>query len=360
MAPSSRYDSLVAVGQGNIGSQVVPLLGSIPEIAHVILVDCDRYESANVGFQRIAPSDVGKLKVKVQARSLRRLRPELVVTALACRFEDLPLGILRGSIILACVDSRAVRQAINRAAFALGIPWIDGALAREGSVRARAYLPGDGSCLECSWGPTDYQLLEQRLPCATGVEVPAATAAAHELGAIAAGLQVSLCRRLIAGGSAAESLVDRQWFLDVPSGRGWTAAYAPNPHCRLDHTAWDIVSLPRGSIDWPLRNALGLCATESAESSLSAFGQVFVRRLRCPQCQAVYRVYCRLSGRLAQRRCTTCRAPMLIAAVDFEACLDTRNLSPAILDEPLASRGFVAGDIVSVGAAGAERHYQLA
>lgn len=360
MAPSSGYDSIVVVGLGNIGSHMARLLAALSGVAHVILVDFDRYESANLGFQTIAPHDVGRFKVNVQACALRELRPDLRVTASACPFEDVPLGIVRGSIIVACVDSRVARQAINRTAFALGSPWIDAALAREGSVRARAYLPGNGSCLECGWGSTDYRLLEQRLPCAPGGEAPAATAAAPELGAIAAGLQVSLCRRLIAGEAAAESLADRQWFFDVPSGRGWTATYAANPECRLDHTAWEIASLARGSVDWPLRNALALCGTECAESSLSAWGQVFVRCLRCPQCGAARRVHCRLSGRLAQRRCTRCRAPMLIAAVDSDACLSARNTTPAILDEPLASRGFVAGDIVSVGAAGAERHYLLA
>lgn len=360
MSSPPKYDSLVVVGLGNIGSHAVPLLASLPGIARVCLNDFDKYESGNLGFQPITPRDLGRAKAKVQARILRRIRPDLAVTTHVCRFEEVPLGILRESIILSCVDSRASRQAINRTAFALGIPWIDAALAREGSVRARIHLPGRSACLECGWGPRDYELLEQRLPCAGAGSAPAATAAAPELGAIAAGLQISLCRRLNTDAAAADALADRQWFFDVSSGRGWTGLYAPNPACRLDHTPWAITVLRSGSIDMPMRDALALAGAEPGENALFAPGQVFVCRMRCPKCRNVRRARWRLSGRLAKRLCDACGAPMLSAVMDTETQLTMRNASAAVLQEPLARRGFVAGDLFSVSTVNAARYFQLA
>jgi hypothetical protein len=338
----------------------VPLLASVPGIARVCLIDFDEYESGNLGLQPITPRDLGRAKAKVQARIMHTIRPDLDITAYVCRFENLPLGILRGNVILSCVDSRAARQAINRTAFALGTPWIDAALAREGSVRARIHLPGRSACLECGWGLRDYELLEQRLPCAGADSAPAATAAAPELGAIAAGLQISLCRRLVADAAETAAVADRQFFLDVSVGRGWTGVYAPNPTCRLDHSPWAITVLERGSIDMPMRDALALAGTEPAETALSAPGQVFVRRLRCPRCPNVRQVRWRLSGRLAKRLCDACGVSMLSAVMDTETQLTMRNASAAVLQEPLARRGFVAGDLVSVGSADAARYFQLA
>jgi hypothetical protein len=221
-------------------------------------------------------------------------------------------------------------------------------------------LPGRSSCLECGWGPRDYELLGQQVPCAAGGATAPATGAAPELGAIAAGLAASLCRRLVTDGSAADALADRQWFYDVPSGRGWSATYAPNPDCRLDHARWDIVALGSGSVEMSLRDALALGGAQADDSALSVPGQLFVHRLRCPKCAVVRRVRCRLSGRLAQRHCVSCGAPLLIAAIDSAPRLSSDSATNAVLGQPLARRGFVAGDVISVGAPGAERHYQLA
>lgn len=351
---------LFVVGLGNIGSQVVPMLASLPHIERVGLVDFDRYDGDNLAHQRLAARDVGHAKARVQARWLRAMRPGLLVTAHVSRFEHLPLGELRGSVILGCVDSRAARQAINRAATALGIAWIDAALAREGNVRARAYLPGH-ACLECGWGPDDYALLEQRLPCQGAAATTAPTRAAIELGAIAAGLQVALCRRLIEEAHAPQSLADRQWFFDLPSGRGWVSSYGMNQQCRLHHEPWAITRLGRGSVDMSLREALALAGPDAGEACLSAPGMDFLLRQRCPGCRRLRRVRARLSGRIAQRACDACGETLLASAIDIETGLGARNTSRAVLREPLARRGFVPGDIVALSAGGGgPRHFQLA
>jgi molybdopterin/thiamine biosynthesis adenylyltransferase len=158
--PNRAGASVALVGLGNIGGQVASLLAGVEAIGHVLLIDPDRYEAANLGRQRIGPCDVGRHKVAVQAKSLRKAAPHLRVETFAASIEALPIGILRDCAILSCVDSRIARQAINRRAFGLAVPWIDAALDRDGQVRSRIYWPGAGACLECAWGPRDYELFE--------------------------------------------------------------------------------------------------------------------------------------------------------------------------------------------------------
>ena len=351
--------ALVVIGCGNIGSQVVPLLASLA-IERVDLIDPDRYEAGNRGYQHFAPGDVGRPKALVQARRLRALRPDITVEAHICRFEDMPLGRLSGRMLLACVDSRAARQAINRAAFALGVPWIDAALGREGSVRARGYVPGvSAACMQCAWDAGDYALLEQKAPCPgfPGADPATRTAAPMELGALSAALQVGIARRLLAGEPG--SVVDRQWLYDLPSGQGRVTRYEADPACRIDHAPWRITTLA-GSVNMALGDALALAHTEA---ELAVPGMVFVTRLRCPAGHAIRRQAHRLSGRLRSRPCPVCGASLMASALDYEPRLSGRDSPPRLLREPLSGRGFVAGDIFALHGSGADAptlYFQLA
>ena len=77
----ARPGAVAVVGCGNIGSQAVPLLAMLPFIGRIDLIDFDHYEHANLGQQRFAATEVGRAKARVQAQTLRRLRPEVDVRA---------------------------------------------------------------------------------------------------------------------------------------------------------------------------------------------------------------------------------------------------------------------------------------
>ena len=68
--------SATVVGAGgNIGGQLVRLLARIRELSRVRLVDPDFYEARNRAGQEMLPDDVGKRKVVVQGRWLKRANP---------------------------------------------------------------------------------------------------------------------------------------------------------------------------------------------------------------------------------------------------------------------------------------------
>lgn len=353
--------TIAVVGLGNIGSQVVPLLAAFTGVSRVILIDADRYGASNLGHQRIAATHAGQLKVRVQARALRTLAAHIAIDTHACSVDAVPLGKLRDCVILGCVDSRSARQSINRIAFRLGIPWIDAGLDRAGSMRARVYVPGSGDCLECNWGARDYQLLEQRIPCNAASSPVPATAAPPELGAIAAGMQISLLRRLLrdASSAAQDELAQQQWFLDLPSGRGWIGQYTQNPSCRFDHSRWPITPLLRSARDLTLRETFGLSGADASDAVFSVDGQMIVRCVRCTGCGSVRKVGGRVLGRMALTACRRCGGMMTPAATDAYDCLSLNDAGPAWLDRPLAAFGLVCGDVISMHARDTAVHYEL-
>ena len=158
---------VVLVGVGNIGSFLVPLLARDQEIGELVIIDRDRYETHNLANQDIKPADVGRWKAGVQARRTRRIAPDLEVRSLTKDIERVPWGMLRGEVILTCLDSRRARMFVNLLSRRLGVLWIDAGVGGGGQlVRVSVYPPGtDEPCLECSWDARDYELVEQDYPC---------------------------------------------------------------------------------------------------------------------------------------------------------------------------------------------------
>ncbi len=85
---------------------------------------------------------MGKAKAQVQTRRLRQINRGLRTRAFGQPLEDLPLGALRCDVILAAVDSRRTRMAINQAAWRLGVPWINAGMDADGLLaRVQVFMP---------------------------------------------------------------------------------------------------------------------------------------------------------------------------------------------------------------------------
>ena len=180
---------VIIVGAGAIGSHLASLVARMPGVTHVTVIDRDKYEGSNLGAQHIFTADVGKSKAQVQARRLRQINPALATRAFERPVEDLPLGWLRGDVILACLDSRRARMAVNQAAWRLGVPWINAGIDATGLLaRVQVFAPEDEApCLECAWDARDYELVEQIYACQAAT-APARTGASSSLGALAVSL----------------------------------------------------------------------------------------------------------------------------------------------------------------------------
>lgn len=160
--------SLVIAGLGNIGSHLVPLAARNEAIATILLSDPDVYEPGQQFTQDIPSDAVGRAKAEVQAERVRAIRPEVQVEAFVAPVERLPLGKLRGAIVVSCLDSAAARLSLAARAWRVGSPFVDAAVGGGSSllVRTNVYIPSaDAACFECSFDASDYESLEQVFPC---------------------------------------------------------------------------------------------------------------------------------------------------------------------------------------------------
>ncbi len=232
----------VVVGAGAIGSHLLGHLGRMAAVTAVTVIDRDRYEQSNLLGQNIYTPDVGKSKAQVHARRLRQINRDLRTRAFEQPFEDLPLTWLQSDVILAAVDSRRTRMAINLAAWRLSVPWINAGVDADGMLaRVQVFTPGPGTpCLECAWSPRDYELVEQAYPCQAQGGVLPPTQAPSALAALAASLQAIECGKLLAG-ERDHVLAGRDVMVDARHSRHFVTCFRHNPECHMpDHEGWAV------------------------------------------------------------------------------------------------------------------------
>ncbi len=167
-APAAGGVSAVVAGLGNIGSFLAPHLARMEKITRVVLCDPDHYEPGQQLGQDLPADAVGRSKARVQAARMRAIRPDMSVEAFVAPVESLPLGVLRDSIVVSCLDSRLARVRLGARAWRVGSPFVDAAVGGGASllVRTNVYLPEPGAaCFECAMEPSDYERLEQVFPC---------------------------------------------------------------------------------------------------------------------------------------------------------------------------------------------------
>ncbi len=356
---------VIVVGAGgNIGSHLVAHLVRMLGVRWITLVDRDVYEAKNLVSQDITRRDVGHPKASVQAARLRRINPAVGVSAIDDAVEAVPLGRLRGAVLLACVDSRAARRSINTMAWRLGMPWIDAGVRREGLLaRMNVYVPGAGQpCLECAWDARDYQALEQAYPCGAG-SAPAATNAPSALGALAASLQALECQKLLAG-EREDLAVGKQVTISAVGHQHYVTRFAANPACRFDHATWDVERLQPGPAQVTLAQAFELGRKSLATDEplrLQVTNQVFATQLWCVNCGQVRSVGLRLLGRLRprERDCADCGRRTRPGGFDVLEWLSDGELAPAVHRATLRRLGLRRGDLFTVAGGTRAAHFQL-
>ena len=311
---------------------------------------------------------MGKPKVAVQARRLRRIAPALTVCPVEDTLENVPLGLLRGNVILGCLDSRAARRALNLVAWRLHVPWIDaGVHGPDLLVRVTSTGPDlDEPCLECAWDARDYEIARQDYPCASdwppAVGAPHPTAAPSSLGALAAALLALECRKLLAGDDD-RLAIGKQVTLSALAHRHFVTRFTANPACRFDHETWRIDTLSRGPEEATLRQvfALGRARDDRAPLRLAVPHQTFATALSCLTCRERHAVSPYLFDRLSpgRRTCAACGRRLRAAGPDLVEWLAEADVPSFVHDAPLVSLGFRRGDVLTVASAAQGAHLQL-
>lgn len=355
--------ALVA-GVGAIGTQLLPHLVRMPGVSELTVIDRGVYDESNLRTQGIALRDVGQPKAAVQARRLEEINPLISAKPIHGSLEDLALGSLRSTVILACLDSRRSRLFVNQAAWRLGIPWINAGIDATGLLaRIQVFVPApDAPCLECAWDAHDYELVEQTYPCQAR-NAEAATDAPSGLGALAAALQVLECQKLLSGDGEG-LLVGRDLLLDARHHRHYVTTFRRNPECRMpDHAPWQITTLNVGPRNMSLGDLVALGkAVQGADAGLriEVAGQHIAGALTCPACRDRQETWIlERAVRRSAPRCPRCDCQMAINGFDLYDSVSADDVPRNELTRSLAEHGLLPHDVLTLATPVWETHFEL-
>lgn len=361
LPPETLRHTVTVLGSGgNVGSHTVKHLARLEEVERIVLVDPDTYSQANLRVQDIEARDVGRKKVEVQKRQVRRINPSVEVVALCAPVEQVPPAMLRSSVILACMDSKRSRLSANRLSLGLEIPWIDSGVDGTGGLaRISLHFPGmERPCGICAWDSRHLAALEQRYPCTDGAETTAPTGAPSSLGGLAAALQVLHAQRYLAGELKPEDF-GRELVLDTRHHRLLASSFRRNPDCLAEHEAWDAQPLARRPQELTLDDALSL-APGNGRRSLWLDASPFIGELTCHRCGTARKLLRHEAALLPRHdRCTSCRRRMLPVGSATSDRLEDDAFPRRILRRRLSSLGLRDGDVFAVAASGGTRRYEL-
>src|SRR5260370_25390798 len=161
-----RAARVLVIGAGALGNEILKSLALLG-VSDIVVVDLDSIESSNLSRSILyRAKDIGRRKADVAAEAVREILPEASIHPITANVvTGLGLGLFgRADLVLAGLDNREARLWINRSAWKMNKPWIDGAI--EGiNGEARVFMPGMTPCYEGTRRETGWALLNRRLAC---------------------------------------------------------------------------------------------------------------------------------------------------------------------------------------------------
>ncbi len=351
----SQPRSVTVIGAGNIGSQLLPLVGRMPAVGSVTIVDYDSYEEKNLVSRSITRAAIGKPKAVVQAARLREINPRLRVTPIVERFENVPMGVLRADVFAGCLDSRRARRLVSRGAWRLGAPMVDAGVQADGMLaRVHVYQPGPGCpCIECLWDKHDYEAEQEAFACDGMLQEAPPTNAPGSLGALAAAMQAIELEKILAR-DWERVAVGNEVLIDAKFHRHFLTRLPRNADCRFDHRTLAV----RQFFGAPARLTLAELFGPDA-SVLRVEGHTFASKWACGTCQTAmdrFGLRDRIAGSVACPKCGKGLAPI---GFHQPAPLSAADVANGAMSAPLSTLGFKAGDIFSTANAGREIHFEI-
>ncbi len=277
---------LLVVGAGALGNEILKnaaLLG----FRKIVLVDLDRIEESNLSRTVLyRDRDVGSYKADIAARALAELAPTATLQPLVANIiHGVGLGVFEWSdMILAGLDNREARLWINRSAWKVNRPWIDGAIEGINGV-ARVFLPGVAPCYECTLGEVDWNLLQKRMSCNLLVleqESEGKIPTTPTISSIVAGLEVQEAVKLIHG---LPTLASKGYVFEGLNHSSYVVEYTENPDCMSHYTVPEIVHLPEKASQLTLKDLRDRTRGDfGGEEVVIEFSRDIIHKFVCPHC----------------------------------------------------------------------------
>jgi molybdopterin/thiamine biosynthesis adenylyltransferase len=336
-----RSAHVLVIGAGALGNEIVKNLALLG-IGNLLIADLDRVENSNLSRSILyRERDNGLPKAHVAARAAQDIYPQMNVCAFhGDVIHDLGLGVFRwADVVLAGLDNREARLAINRNCWRLGKPWIDGAIEQIQGV-ARVFVP-EGPCYECTMSERDWKLLNYRRSCNLLTReqmLTERTATTPTISSIIAAVQCQEAVKLLHGLLVMRG---RGWVFDGLNTEGYQVEYQQKEECYSHDPLDEVVTLDACSTTCTAGEVLAEARRRLGSEAELEFARDVLAKLICPACGAEEELFTSLgkvSGRAA--RCPTCGANREVSTF-----YKLRGDEP-FLERPLAEIGIPPWDIL--------------
>ncbi len=279
---------VLVVGAGALGNEIIKNLALLG-FQKILVIDCDRIENSNLSRSVLfRPGDVGRGKAETAARAAQVIYEEAITHFLNANVvHEVGLGLFGwADVILGGLDNREARLWINRCAWKMNRPWIDGAIEGLNGV-TRLFAPGRPPCYECTLGETDWAILEKRMSCnlLTREEMLGGkVATTPTISSIIAGLQVQEAVKWIHN---LPTLAGKGFVFEGLNHTSYLVEYTENEDCLSHETLEQIVSWPKASADTTLHELYLFASSQLRTDKLVLeFSRDIIHKLVCPRCNS--------------------------------------------------------------------------
>jgi len=292
-----RNATVLVVGAGALGNEVLKNL-ALMGIGRIIVADFDTIEDSNLSRSILfRSSDRGRRKAEVAAEAVKALNPDVEVKAWHGDINfEMGLGVFRHvDVVVGCLDNREARLSLNRFSWAVGKPWVDGAIQELMGI-VRVFWPGQGACYECTLTDLDYQIISLRYSCPLLArenilqgKVPTTPTSAS----IVAAFQTQEALKLI---HDMEVQPGKALMINGLTNDVYTTEYPVKEGCFSHSTMEPIIELPQAiSTQTTLGDLLQLAQDSLGDETVLEFDQEVVIDFECLACGDIAPVFMRMA-----------------------------------------------------------------
>ncbi len=289
---------VLVVGAGALGNEILKNLALLG-FRRILVVDLDRIELSNLSRGVLfRESDIGREKAEAAAAAVRSLYPQANVVGLRANvMQQLGLGVFDwADVILGGLDNREARLFLNRSAWKMGKPWVDGAIEGVNGV-VRVFESGRPACYECTLGAVDWAILERRMSCnllTRADEEQGKVATTPTTSSVIAGIQVQEALKLLHG---LPTLSGKGYVFEGLRHTSYVTEYTPDPDCQ-SHYVFDRVVRLKERSDTLTAEALCRLASRElrSEEVTIEFSRDIIWKLVHPETGAVEERFAPLGG----------------------------------------------------------------
>jgi len=354
---------VLVIGAGALGNEILKNLALLGFL-NIVIVDLDSIETSNLSRSVLfRVSDVGSAKADAAARGYRNLLPEATVLPLAANvMQDCGLGLFAwADLIIAGLDNREARLWINRAAWKVGRPWIDGAIEGINGV-ARVFLPNQPPCYECTLGETDWAILNRRMSCNLllhEAQPQGRVPTTPTISSVIAGIQVQELVKVLHG---LPTLAGKGYVFEGLQHTSYVTQYTENPDCMSHASLENIVELSECSSEITLAELMRRGQEYlGASETVIEFSRDIVRRLRCPRCGATEELFAPVGSVDRSRgRCSVCSRDSAEPQMRIVDLLTGYRGEPELAGRTLDQLGLPLFDVFTVRSNDSEVNYLIA